>query len=247
MLKRFKELGACEIMPPTTFNNDLKGNQHAADAVIRVVTFGERTGQAFVFGTPSTTVCAYVNRSHRALIRLGRNNPISQETTEEYDVVKKRKQIEKASDVALQFNDDILMDFIDFSANVSEALREIQTTSLKLQAEEMEWLSRNPDCKHQGNVYAAWNPCFPELIKIGATKKDNPFTRIKALSGTNVPRPFQLISSFQSLSPFRLEKLVHLHFDSVRLRDNGAGTEFFQLSCEEVSLFFSNAIENLRT
>ena len=235
VLKHLLEQGGAGIMQPTTFKNTTEENCHAADAVLRIATLGGKTGQAFVSGTLPKTIAPYIKRM----------SPNHQGTDAAYDVVKKRQRIEKASDVALQFNEDVLMDFINFSDHVSDALREIQSASLKLQAEELQWLSSNPDCTRQGNVYAAWNPCFPELIKIGATKMDNPFIRIKALSGANVPRPFQLISSFQSASPFRLEKLVHSHFESARLRDNGAGTEFFQLSCEEVSLFFSSGIENL--
>ena len=67
-----------------------------------------------------------------------------------------------------------------------------------------------------GYVYAAKNPFFGSLVKIGATTK-TPYERLKALSGAGVPEPFTLLASVATSEPFTLEKRAHRHFDSMRI------------------------------
>jgi hypothetical protein len=86
-----------------------------------------------------------------------------------------------------------------------------------------------------GYVYAAWNPLFRDLIKIGFTWS-HPLIRIKALSGTGVPEPFQLVSFMKTQDPMGLEKAIHKHFDSVR--KYGLKKEFFVLSKEHITEHF---------
>ena len=91
-----------------------------------------------------------------------------------------------------------------------------------------------------GYVYAAWNPCFEDLIKIGATTKDNPHERILQLSGTNVPKHFELIASVPCAKPFKLEKEIHLHFNATRMIKRGAPTEFFKIDKKTVTDYFNS-------
>ena len=87
-----------------------------------------------------------------------------------------------------------------------------------------------------GYVYAAWNPLFAGLIKIGATMRQNPYLRVVELSKAGVPEPFQLIASIPSHNPFGLEQEIHLHFDSVR--KYGKKKEFFVLSIDQIVNYF---------
>ena len=82
-----------------------------------------------------------------------------------------------------------------------------------------------------GYVYAAWNPLFKDLIKIGATMRQ-PYVRVAELSGTGVPEPFQLITFVLSTNPFKLEREIHLHFNAVR--KYGRKKEFFVLSKDQI-------------
>ena len=83
-----------------------------------------------------------------------------------------------------------------------------------------------------GYVYAAWNPLFKDLIKIGATKRDHPYARVLELSGTSVPEPFQLVAAIPCQHPFVLERAIHSYFHSVR--KYGRRKEFFLVSREEI-------------
>ena len=87
-----------------------------------------------------------------------------------------------------------------------------------------------------GYVYAAWNPLFQDLIKIGATMRQSPYTRVKELSTSGVPEPFQLLASITCKDPFALEKNIHAHYDSVR--KFGRKKEFFMISRDEAVEFF---------
>lgn len=87
-----------------------------------------------------------------------------------------------------------------------------------------------------GHVYAAWNPLFGHLIKIGATTRQ-PYVRVEELSRlTGVPEPFHLVSSLHTTSPFVLEHEIHDHFASVR--KYGKKKEFFLLDKPTVSNHF---------
>jgi hypothetical protein len=86
-----------------------------------------------------------------------------------------------------------------------------------------------------GYVYAAWNPLFRDLIKIGFTWRQ-PIVRVRELSGTGVPEPFQLISFLCTKAPFRLEQDIHRHFEAVR--KYGRKKEFFVLSQDQIHEYF---------
>ena len=94
-----------------------------------------------------------------------------------------------------------------------------------------------------GYVYAAWNPVFADLIKIGATMRRTPYIRVKELSGTGVPEPFQLIAYIPSKTPFALEREIHSHFDSVR--KYGRKKEFFIISRSDIVEHFHIRSMNL--
>ena len=86
-----------------------------------------------------------------------------------------------------------------------------------------------------GYVYAAQNPLFHGLIKIGATMR-TPQIRVKELSGTGVPEPFELVAYLPSTNPFMLERELHAHFAT--LRKYGRKKEFFSLTVDEVVAHF---------
>jgi hypothetical protein len=91
--------------------------------------------------------------------------------------------------------------------------------------------------QEMGYVYAAWNPLFPDLIKIGATMRAFPIIRVDELSSwAGVPEPFQLVASIAAPDPFALERELHRHFDSVR--KYGRKKEFFLVTKEEIGYQF---------
>ena len=88
-----------------------------------------------------------------------------------------------------------------------------------------------------GFVYAAWNPLFAGLIKIGATMR-TPQIRLRELSGAGVPEPFELVASIPSTNPFKLEREIHRRFDDVR--KYGRKKEFFILTRDEAKAYFAS-------
>ena len=86
-----------------------------------------------------------------------------------------------------------------------------------------------------GYVYAGWNILFGHLIKIGATMR-TPQIRLRELSGTGMPEPFEMVACIPSDNPFALEKAIHRHFDSVRTY--GRRKEFFTLTRAQVVAHF---------
>lgn len=172
----------------------------------------------------------------------------TQTLNDEYDIVKKRKVVQKVFELEAEIDasdTDILGQICDFSEAMSSALDTVSVRDAEILKEELDWLHMNnilPIKVNFGYVYIAWNPCFDELVKIGATMKDNPFERIKQLSGTSVPKSFELIACIPCTDPFALEKKVHIHFKSMRIQKNGMNTEFFKVDRETASRYLNSLV-----
>ena len=167
---------------------------------------------------------------------------------EEYDVVKKKRVVQEICENTTEFDEtdrETLGLICEFSEAVSSALDEVSYKAAEITKEELAWVhttSTSCDKVKFGYVYAAWNPCFEELVKIGATMKDNPFERIKQLSGTSVPKSFELVACIPSADPFALEKKVHSHFKTARIQKHGRNTEFFKIGRGTVSSHLNSLV-----
>jgi len=113
----------------------------------------------------------------------------------------------------------------------------------RIREEEAQWMLEDAECLSNtrvGFVYAAFNPFFGDEVKIGATMKDSPLPRLKELS-RGFPHSFHLLACVPSKQPFALEKKVHAHFASSRLRkeETGRNTEYFDVSHSDVLTHFA--------
>lgn len=93
-------------------------------------------------------------------------------------------------------------------------------------------------------IYIAVNPAMPDYVKIGKTSKGRLSQRIKELSGSNVPFPFEPVYACSVPKNRKAEKLIHKVFD----KDRVPKKEFFKISpdraryallltgCEEVTI-----------
>ena len=90
-----------------------------------------------------------------------------------------------------------------------------------------------PREQEEGYCYAATNPCLPGLVKIGFTKKV-PSRRIKQLSGTSVPEPFELIAQVACKDARKTEREIHRHF-----KEQAFKKEFFRVPEAEVVAHFA--------
>ena len=75
------------------------------------------------------------------------------------------------------------------------------------------------------------------MCKIGATTR-TPEVRIRDLSRTSVPEPFQLVAAFPCWEPFQVEKLIHAHFAAAR--KYGRRNEFFELQRSVAIEYFAH-------
>ena len=164
----------------------------------------------------------------------------------EFDVIKKKKKMEQSQLDDEDQSSEALAEFQAFVDAVWPALDSVCLQDEQLLQEDLRWVEEQKTTSvtaqpsRNGFVYAAWNSCFPELVKVGATKRDTPFARLKELSGSNVPHPFELVACLPSKDPFALEKSIHAHFKDVRIRKGARYCEFFRLTRENVSEYFSS-------
>jgi hypothetical protein len=155
------------------------------------------------------------------------------EEDEEFDVVKKRRMIESTADESPNPDDSPseLERFEEFEQAVLPALLQIHGDDQNNKAMELVQLEKELQAgavTTNGGVYIASCAAFSTYLKIGATRRSEPTQRLYEIS-RYVPVPFRLIAWIPSNFPFQLEAELHRHFDTQRLKANGAGTEFFKL------------------
>ena len=165
---------------------------------------------------------------------------------EVFDVVKKMRMMDQAPSDEDDQSSETLTGFQAFVDAVWPAIESVCLHDEQLLADDLRWVEEQKSVSvyeqvpRHGFVYAAWNQLFPDLIKIGATHRDTPFARLKELSGSNVPRPFELVACLPSKDPFAMEKNIHSYFNSARIKKGTRYCEFFRLSREMVSEYFSS-------
>lgn len=233
----------------TTFQNN-DGGLSAADALKRVRYVGI-TKPGYVHHTQGPCckdITRVLNRPSACV--CGRQLTTQIEYSHEFDVVKKHRRMEEADSADGDSDPDALASFQSFFDAVWPTLHNVHEHNERIKQEELTWATQQsvlpPQDKKEkiGFVYAAWNPCFNELVKIGATLRDTPYHRLKELSGSNVPEQFELVACIPSKDPFALEKKIHTHFHSVRIIKGNNFSEFFRLSRDEISEFFSHVISD---
>jgi hypothetical protein len=155
----------------------------------------------------------------------------SEEDEGEFDVVRKRRLMEEA--MARGDSDDdsqaALLSFEDFEAATLSALEAVHADDVDNLRRELQQMEEQGITETTGSVYFAKSEALVGYIKIGATRRHDPMLRINELSRC-VPIPFQLLHYIPTLKPFNLEARIHTHFASARIRNKGAGTEFFAMT-----------------
>ena len=79
-----------------------------------------------------------------------------------------------------------------------------------------------------GFIYIMSNPAFPDLLKIGKSKKDPTQDRVSELNQTGVPEPFRVEYYAFVENEDALETLAHKHFSAKRPNKK---REFFSVDC----------------
>ncbi|QYA96843.1 GIY-YIG nuclease family protein [Streptomyces anulatus] len=84
------------------------------------------------------------------------------------------------------------------------------------------------DPREVGFVYVQRNPAFPEMLKIGYTEQLAE-DRARALSGTSVPYPFEVLFRVSTARASKVERAVHRLLAAHRV---SANREFFRVSLD---------------
>jgi hypothetical protein len=79
-----------------------------------------------------------------------------------------------------------------------------------------------------GFIYIMSNPAFPDLLKIGKSKKDPTQDRVSELNQTGVPEPFRVEYYAFVENEDALETLAHIYFSAKRPNKK---REFFSIDC----------------
>jgi len=127
-------------------------------------------------------------------------------------------------------------------------LKEVTTINCKIEQAESAWQKSDMEMMCNaiatgeqvvGYCYAAWNMLFADLIKIGYTMR-TPAIRLRELSGTGIPEPFELVAVLPCTNPIVMEREIHSHFAAVR--KYGKKKEFFTLTREAVAIYFDSLV-----
>lgn len=81
-----------------------------------------------------------------------------------------------------------------------------------------------------GYLYIIETPALPDMVKIGATRRLNPAIRVKELSSSSLPFPFEMKAFCFCDDVFTLESEMHNYFDEYRVSPN---REFFYVKVDE--------------
>lgn len=84
--------------------------------------------------------------------------------------------------------------------------------------------------KNAGYLYVISSPSLPNMVKIGCTRRINPTLRVKELSSSSLPFPFNAHCFVFSDNVFELETNMHKYFDKQRVTPD---KEFFYISPKE--------------
>lgn len=119
---------------------------------------------------------------------------------------------------------------IAFAHALSESEREeikSKLANIDLRLADIDYRINNPKA---GYLYVISSPSLPDMIKIGVTRRLNPSIRVKELSSSSLPFPFELNAYCFNNDAFELELNMHNYFDAYRVSPN---REFFYVSIEQ--------------
>src|SRR5574344_1033659 len=119
---------------------------------------------------------------------------------------------------------------IAFAHILSEAERaEIKSklANIDLRLADIDYRINHPKA---GYLYIISSPSLPDMVKIGVTRRLNPSIRVKDLSSSSLPFPFELNAYCFNNDAFELESNMHNYFDAYRVSPN---REFFYVSIEQ--------------
>ena len=81
-----------------------------------------------------------------------------------------------------------------------------------------------------GWLYIISSPSLPNLVKVGVSRRESPWTRVRELSSSSLPIPFKAHCFVFSDDCFELESAMHKYFDAQRVNKD---REFFAITPQQ--------------
>lgn len=151
----------------------------------------------------------------------------------EADIQKEKDKLLKEKEAYLR-EQQRLLEQQEETDKYEARIKELQDyiDSLNQQAEELDERV-NVKCK-AGWVYVISNPSLPDMVKVGVTRRLDPYERIKELSSASVPFKMDTHCVVFSEDAFKLETYLHRRFNNLRVNRNNPKKEWFFATLEDV-------------
>lgn len=153
-----------------------------------------------------------------------------QERKERERLREEQKLLEEAEKERKQLKAEKEAMDIAFAHALSEPEREeikSKLANIDLRLADIDYRINNPKA---GYLYIISSPSLPDMVKIGVTRRLNPSIRVKELSSSSLPFPFELNAYCFNNDAFELESNMHNYFDAYRVSPN---REFFYVPIEQ--------------
>lgn len=156
------------------------------------------------------------------------------------EIKSRKKEIEKDMSHYQNIIDELQkrLDLVDQSEDTYDLERQIIELKNKLQEKESEKEELDYRTAHAsaGYVYIISNigAFGRNVVKIGVTRRLDPYERISELSSASVPFKFDIHALIFSYEAYQLETELHQYFEKQRINKVNNRKEFYKVSIEEI-------------
>lgn len=154
------------------------------------------------------------------------------------------KEQEKLLEEAERTKRELAKERKHYTQLLGRAIDEVEQEQIKAKLSEIDKREADVDYRLE-NAKAGWlyvisSTALQGMVKIGATKRLNPFIRIRELSSASIPYPFVCHGLVFSDDVFALENSIHQHFDEQRVNKTNGHKEFFEITPKEAIDILTN-------
>lgn len=150
---------------------------------------------------------------------------------------KKLKEQEKLLQEIEETKQKLVKERKQYETALNIAISDEEQTKIKKKLEEIALKEKDCDYRlknaNSGWLYIISNKALPGIIKLGCTRRLDPFIRIRELSSASLPYPFICHGLVFSDNVFILENNIHKFFDAERTNKDNFHKEFFNITPKE--------------
>lgn len=147
------------------------------------------------------------------------------------------KEQEKLLEEAERTKRELAKERKHYTQLLGRTIDEVEQKQIKAKLSEIDKREADVDYRLE-NAKAGWlyvisSPALQGMVKIGCTRRLNPFIRIRELSSASIPYPFVCHGLVFSDDVFALENSIHQYFDEQRVNKSNGHKEFFEITPKE--------------